>query len=296
MGAIDLESIDTAATKTEVSPETAVIDETPKETKETIPEKSSGPVKTVEKPVKEEEPFISVGEKKFSKEQAIENLEKIGRYQGDRDRTEAALERVIAQMQRAGFTVDNNLNVVPVQQRPPMPNKQELTMLAAAGDNEALNKLLEIQGEEISNRVYGNLQKAEVQKGILENVKKEYPDFYKDGQPNLDSPLSKEATKIIEQYPQFGQVEYLPVVAKMAEANLLKNNFKNLEQSIKDKTHQKLAQSASQSVGTPGTTPSTGEEGMYSDEQLAFAKKLGLDSERLQKVIKRAQEKGGYEI
>lgn len=295
MIAIDLESVDTSGTKAEtVSPETPVIDTTPEKSTPETSEKM--PTKETVKP-KEIEPFMKVGEKPYTKEQVIETLEKVGRYQGDRDRTEAAIEKVLRQMQQAGYTVDQNLNVIPLQ-RPVQPNKQELAMLAAAGDNEALSKLLEIHGEEVANKVYGNVQRIESNRSVLEKVHKDFPDFYgSDGQPNLDSPLSKETAKILEENPQFGDIKYLPLIAEMAQSRLLKGNFKNLEQSIKDKTHQKLAQSASQSLESPGSRQEDTSSG-YTEEQLNFAKKIGVDSDRLSKIIKRANEdkKGGYVI
>lgn len=309
MGVVDIESVDISkADSGDVSGTAVVIDETPKgetkeESKEIKPPKEI-PAKTTEKveekPGKEtgkvSEPFLKVGEKEYTKEQAAEYLEKVGRYQGDRDKAEAAVERVIRQLQGAGYTVDDKWNVVPVQRQPVQPSREELTLLAAAGDNQALNTLLEMHGNEVANKVYGSIQYAEQNKGIIEKVKKEYPDFYgADGQPNLESPLSKEAARVLEQHPEMGDTKYLPLVAQIAEANLIKGNLKNFEQTIKDKTHTKLAQAASQSLGTPGTVQKE-EGGEYSEEQLQFAKKIGVDSERLNKIIKRANERGGYQI
>ena len=307
MGAVDIESIDTSkADSGEVSGTAVVLDETPKAEptgkSSEVGEKSSE--KSTEKVVKKEvktketspEPFLKVGEKPYTKEQVMEYVEKAGRYQSDRDKSEAAVEKVLRQLQQAGYTVDNSWNVVPTQRQNPQPTREELTLLAAAGDNEALNKLLEIHGNEVANKVFTGIQQAESSKGIIEKMKKEYPDFYgPDGQPNLESPLAKEAARILEANPELGNIKYLPFIAQAAEANLIKGNLKNFEQTIKDKTHQKLAQSASQSLGTPGSVQKD-ESGEFSDEQVAAASKFGIAPDRLAKLIKRTSERGGINL
>ena len=252
--------------------------------------------KSVEEKVIEE--FLKVGEKAYTKEQAIAAIEKIGRYQGDRDQTEAALEKIARQLTAAGYMIDNSLNIVPAQQKPSRQTREELSLLAAAGDNDALNKLLELHGEEVASKVFSGIQMQESTKEILAKTRKDYPDFYsEDGSPNLSSPLSKEAAKIIEAYPHLGTIQSLPLVAQLAESALIKGNFKNVEQSIKDKAHQRVAQGGSQGLGTPAGSISDTDSGEFTPEQANFAKKLGVNSERLGKIIARASKsRGGYEI
>jgi hypothetical protein len=239
---------------------------------------------------------FTVGDKAYTKEQVTEALNKIGRYQGDRDRAEAAFEKIVTGLQRQGYSVDREFNVVPLAQKPNTPDINTLTALAAAGDTTSLQQLMEINRQETAREVIGTIQKAESEQRIVQSVKEQYPDFYtKEGQPNPDSPLFKEASKILEEHPHLAGVQFLPVLAEAAQGRLIKNNFKTVEQNITNRAHETINRGFGQTVQMPATGQQT-EQNILSPEQLAYAQKLGVSADRLAKIAERVSEKGGYTL
>jgi hypothetical protein len=244
------------------------------------------------------ESFLTVGDKSFSREEVEKSLEKIGRFQSERDQAESTMERFVGKLRQSGWDIDRNLNLYQPQQQPATPSKQDLMTLAAAGDQDSLRQLMELQEQEVVNKVFSGLQGAERQKVVIDQVKKEYPDYYTaDGQPNLESPIAKETMRLLDERPDLGSVENLPILAAAAQANLLKRNLGQMQQTAVNQAMTRTAQSAGSGVALGNTTPTaTPQGGDLTPEQLAASQKLGVSSERLNKLVERVNQRGGYTI
>lgn len=236
--------------------------------------------------------MVTVGNKQYTTQQISDIVEKVGRFQGDRDRAEATFEKLVGGLRQAGFMVDRNFNILPIQQTP-QPDKDQLTMLASAGDTDALRKLIEINKQETAQEVIGTIQAREEQSQALARVKADYPDFYNaDGSLNSTSPLFKEAAKILDERPDLANPIYLPFIAEAAQGRLIKNNFKSVRQTITNQAHERISQGMGQTVQAPGSAGGN-EIPTLTSEQAAYAKKFGVSDDRLLKIVER-QGQGGY--
>lgn len=250
---------------------------------------------------------IKIGDKEYTVEQAQLAMEKVNRYQGDRDRAEATLEKFVANLYKQGYSVDKDFNVVPIKQEPkPQIDKSQLAQLAIAGDPEALQKLLEITQQETIQTVTNGIQRETSVRGIVESVSKSYPEFYlKDDKgefvrspegalvPNENSPIFKEAVSILEKNPHLNSIQALPVLAEMAESRLFKKKFPKMEQEIIDSVHNRGKVIEGRSV-LP-SSPDNGTEVVQVDQAVANAgQNLGIPKDRISKVIARGQKQGGY--
>uniref|UniRef100_A0A6H1ZBV2 Uncharacterized protein n=1 Tax=viral metagenome TaxID=1070528 RepID=A0A6H1ZBV2_9ZZZZ len=254
---------------------------------------------------------FEIGGKVYTEAELNENLQKIGRYQGDRDRAEKALENIVAGIRTQGYEVDpQTRQIYRLQAQPAPQQRQELLEAAAAGDTNALNTLLEVERRETASAIFQGVQAYQTDAETLGKVATEYPEFYKkDGTGNIvkdqnginvidyDSPLSREAAKILEANPGLGTPKGMMTVGELAKARLLKNGLPKLKQQIVDKAQQRLAQTASTATGSPGgSEASAGETMELTAEQKRINTKLGVSNDRVIKAIQRANKTGGYEI
>lgn len=312
-GTIDLDSVGTAAategtTSTEAPKIDTPVEDSGQDSQAT--QETQGPEIAVGKPeettsettsetpteaTEQTTEMLHVGDKDYSKEEIESTLTKVGKFQGDRDRAESALENVISQLYQQGMTVDKNMRVVPLQQTP-MVNKQEIIEQAAAGDAESMGKLVDQIKTEVRQETAYMQQKATEEERARTYTRKNYPQFYNEaGEFNQSSPLSQSATKVIGAYPWMGETKFLPLVAELAQARMYKNKFPQIEQEIKNSTQQKFNKSAAASVGTPskGVVEPQQTAGL-TDAQKIAAKKMGLSEDRIAKIAQRAAKKGEY--
>jgi hypothetical protein len=239
-----------------------------------------------------------VGTKTYSRVEAEEALSKLNKFQGDRDRSESALRKMVENLNAQGFQVSEDLRVSKVETKPTV-TKKELISRATAGDEQAMEDLLAQERQEVlaeTTKTSGSIRTTEK---ILEHIHKFYPGMYnEDGTPNPESPISQEAQKIINQFPQLGTTQSLPAVAKMAQNNLTINNLASHDQKVRDEAIRKLAKSSGKAISAPADgVPAEDLSNLLSSEQTRVIKRLGSDPNRVARIIKKAQQgKGGYEL
>lgn len=263
-------------------------EETP-ETSEQAPEEPEQPKDT--KPVAKEAK-LNIGGKEYTPKEIEQIVEKNRFYQSDRDKAEYTVQRFVKQLNAQGMGVDSNLNIIPLGE--PAPNKRDLVQAAAQGDPEAMQMLLDTQAKEVEERIQTKIGQVEGKRQVLREIRERYPEMYnEDGTPNMDNPLSQEASKIIAKYPHLGSFENLPIVAEIAEARLIRGNVKGIEQKIIDKTHQKMNKVAAGQALKPATKTEKAVSPLSEGERAA-ALKLGRDPDRVAKLVAKAQKEGGY--
>lgn len=234
--------------------------------------------------------IVKIGDRELSIQEVEDAIQKKGKYQGDRDRAEAVLSKLVIQLQAQGYTVDNNLNIM---KAPEVPNKQELIERASAGDQNALLSLLEIQKSEIQADILNGVSRKQEEQNIFDSIKKEHPEIFNDdGSLNTNAPLCKEAEFVMNRFPRLNSVDALPVIIEMAEGRLLKRNLPKYEQDIKNQTQQNLGKITGQMVGTPTNGTVTNSPDPISAEQARIAKKLGLTNDRIQNILERSKKEG----
>jgi len=240
-----------------------------------------------------------VGTKSYSRKEAEEALTKLNKFQGDRDKSEAALRKMVENLNEQGFQVSEDLKVTKVDTAPSA-TKDELISRATAGDEQSMRDLLALQTKETLSemaKTHGSMRSTEK---TLEHIRKFYPDMYNDdGTPNVESPISQKAQKIINQYPHLGSKESLLAVAKMAQNNLTINNLASHDQKVRDEAIRNLAKSSGKAISAPADgSPAEDLSNLLSPEQSRVVKRLGSDPGRVARIIKKAQQSktGGYEL
>lgn len=240
-----------------------------------------------------------VGTKTYSRKEVEESLGKLNKFQGDRDKSEAALRKMVENLAEQGFQVSEDLKVSKIEAKPTA-SRAELISRATAGDEQAMADLLEMTEQaalQNTAKMHGSIRSKEK---MLEHVHKFYPDMYnEDGTPNADSPISQEAQKIINQYPQLGTIESLPALAKMASDRLIINSLGSHDQKVRDEAVRSLAKSSGKAISAPADgAPAEDLSNLLSPEQSRVVNKLGSDPGRVARIIKRAQQSktGGYEL
>ena len=315
-GSVAIDDIETSEAAPEISEETPEIN-----AEQVVPEEKIAPEEEVIPDAKEEilgeektegkgtealpEDTIKVGDKAYTKEQATELLGKIGRYQGDRDRAEATLEKFARQISQQGFEIGQDLSIKPRAIQPQV-DKNQLAEKAVMGDTQALQQLLHMQSQEVAQNITHGLKEERALDNIYKDVLDKYPDFYVKGEDgkvardrmgnpiaNQERPLFTEALSVMEQYPGLANPYALPVLADMAEHRLLRKNLPKVEQQAKDKALQK--NKINRSMASPSSTPSPQvEKTTLSPEVMSVATKLGSSADRISKIVERAQKQGGY--
>jgi len=240
-----------------------------------------------------------VGTKSYSRKEAEEALIKLNKFQGDRDKSEAALRKMVENLNEQGFQVSEDLRVSKIDTKPSV-TKDELISRATAGDEQSMRDLLALERQETlaeTSKTHGSIRTTEK---ILEHIRKFYPEMYnEDGTPNIDSPISQEAQKIINQFPHLGAPNLLPALAKMAQNNLTINSLGSHDQKVRDEAIRNLAKSSGKAISAPADgVPAEDLSSLLSSEQSRVVRKLGGDPNRVAKIIKRAQQSktGGYEL
>ena len=240
-----------------------------------------------------------VGTKSYSRKEVEEALTKLNKFQGDRDKSEAALRKTIESLSEQGFQVSEDLKVSKIETKPSV-TKDELISRATAGDEQSMRDLLALERQETlaeTTKTHGSIRTTEK---ILEHIRKFYPEMYnEDGTPNIESPISQEAQKIINQFPHLGALNLLPALAKMAQNNLTINSLGSHDQKIRDEAIRNLARSSGKAISAPADgVPAEDLSSLLSPEQSRVVKRLGTDPNRVAKIIKKAQQSktGGYEL
>lgn len=247
---------------------------------------------------------FQVGDKVYSKEQAMDILSKSERFQGDRDRAEQALSNFVGQVKGLGYNVDDGFNIT--QQSAQGPTEQELAEAAAAGDVTAFNALREKDRNTVKSELAQQYNEAQTQQEMISSVKRNYPEFYKrDAQENIlrdtngrelidfDSPLTKEAQSIVGKEPLLSNPKFAGVVAKLAQANLNEKNFSKVEGGIRRNAQQRFQASASNAAAGSSGGSSDDLPGLLTDEQMVVTKAFGQDPARIGRIIQKAQANKG---
>jgi len=257
---------------------------------------------TEQKTTDQKEVEIEVDGKKYNLQDAQAALEKTRRHQGERDKAESTLQKFVSQAVNNGFDVDENFNLVKKQQESNKVDvkkaKKELIQNALAGDEEAMEKLLEINSLETAGMIENNWDRKAKQTKLLEKTISDYPGMFKeDGSFDESSDLYKTGIEVVKENPQLYSKENIPLIAEMAEARLLKKNLPRIEQDIKNKSMEKQKQTNSLAVGTPNSGVSTEQANPeISKEQASWGMKFGVSPDRLSKVVARAKKENGMYI
>lgn len=240
-----------------------------------------------------------VGTKSYTRKEVEESLVKINKFQGDRDKSESALRKMVENLNEQGFQVSEDLKVSKIETAPSV-TKDELISRATAGDEQSMKDLLALQTKETLSEMAKAQGSTRSTEKILSHIHKFYPDMYDDaGNPNPDSPISQEAQKIINQFPHLGSIQSLPALAKMASDRLVINSLGSHDQKVRDEAIRSLAKSSGKAISAPADgAPAEDLTNLLSSEQTQVVRKLGGDPNRVARIIKRAQQSktGGYEL
>jgi hypothetical protein len=237
--------------------------------------------------------------KEYTEKDLTDTLGKVGKFQSDRDIAEKTTADFVRQIRAAGMDVDPNTGqIIQPQATVQAPNEKELAQKAVLGDEEALMQLLNLRDQESQKKFYSGAETLQRNREIVDEVKKDYPDFYnEDGSLNYDSPISKEALRLLERNPHLGAPQNALILAEAANGRLLKKGLPGMQQQIKNNAQQKLAQTAATTTAQPGEA---GEQEDLSNVlnagQKRAAMKLGQDPTRIARVMQRARQKGGFYI
>ena len=305
-GSISLDSVDTskAASETTSTPAPEINTQAPEAAESTGQEAGNTSAETSVGTAKDSagggQPAgnteaTNVGTKTYSQEEHTALQEKSRRLQSDRDRSEAVLGNFVKQIRNQGLDVDNSMNIVRPPTRPVV-NEPELREQAAAGDPEAMQKLLDYRDQQNFARFEQSQQKVMKEQEILSDVRKTYPELYTEaGEINYEHPLTQEVDRIIKQTPELGQPKYMKQVVRQAKLELQIKGLPKHEQEIKNNAQRKFNQSSAAAVGSSaGTAEADNLSGLLTEQQKVASAKMGLKSDRISKLVKKAQKEGGY--
>lgn len=305
-GSISLDSVDTskAASETTSTPAPEINTQAPEAAESTGQEAGNTSAETSVETAKDSagggQPAgnteaTNVGTKTYSQEEHTALQEKSRRLQSDRDRSEAVLGNFVKQIRNQGLDVDNSMNIVRPPTRPVV-NEPELREQAAAGDPEAMQKLLDYRDQQNFARFEQSQQKVMKEQEILSDVRKTYPELYTEaGEINYEHPLTQEVDRIIKQTPELGQPKYMKQVVRQAKLELQIKGLPKHEQEIKNNAQRKFNQSSAAAVGSSaGTAEADNLSGLLTEQQKVASAKMGLKSDRISKLVKKAQKEGGY--
>jgi hypothetical protein len=234
------------------------------------------------------------------------------RYQAERDKIEQYAKELVKKVSPY-VDFDEWGNPIGPKKQTPVQSQEdqqrriaELVEASQAGDAQATQTLLWIAKEQAKNEakdeVMKELRNSESFKQEIEGIKKDFPDLYKDGKPDEESPLYKEVLAIFNQRPYL-RVENprdVRVAALEAENRLIKKGLPDLENKIRQQTLEKSKVVAS-SLGTATTAGTTTQaddlKDALTDTQVNRLKKEGYDEtgrKRIANLVKQAKKEGGY--
>lgn len=282
-----------------------------------------GPVETasVETAPKEEVVSSETVSTPEVKETISPEVEKMRRFQSDRDKAEAALKAQIEYTEKMkqfiSFDANGNpIGPVPVAQatvtaEPQVTKEQIVSALwqeAQKGNAEAAMCLQEIQKNDIKEELLR--EQTEKNKAISEmskvedSIKKDFPALIgADGEFDKTSPLfvemqtlaTTEYKGILDPY----NPAQLRILTELAEGKMLKKNLPEIEKKAKEELYLKVKR-AGANASTPTTATAEVEDitaAIPADVRKALIERDGMDSAgltRIAKYYKSANEKKGW--
>jgi hypothetical protein len=227
---------------------------------------------------------------------------KTRQYQADRDRAESYTKNLIKQVLPL-VSMDEFGNIIGLRNQQPTPTINEIINRAALGDENALAQLVFAAKEQAKSEIRSELSQERSLSDAENQIKKDFPHIVgQNGDWNPESPVIHEAQKIVQQeFPGRFNVKdpaQLRAVIEMAEARIIKQNFPDIEQRIKNEVLKKTQQSGSVITGIPASGVETKDDlSGLTTEQIARVQKEGAKQEdlaRIAKMVKQAQKEGAF--